>query len=104
MHADVHEQVLNEYLVVNGIGPQAHARPDRVRVRKGFGTNDIHRSKRRLNHLCDRLWLIAAIEHYTAVMGDFALNCAWDDHSADPTMIDLFRWHAARRLSTDGRA
>ena len=37
------------------------------------------------NHLCDRLWLIAAVEHYTAVMGDFALNCAWDDHGADPT-------------------
>ena len=24
--------------------------------------------KRRLSHLCDRLWLIAAIEHYTAVL------------------------------------
>ena len=40
--------------------------------------------QRRLNHLCDRLWLIAAIEHYTAVIGDFALNCSWDDYGADP--------------------
>ena len=54
--------------------------------------------KRRLNHLCDRLWLIAAIEHYTAVMGDFALNCAWDDHGADPTMVDLFRWHGSEEV------
>jgi hypothetical protein len=37
---------------------------------------------RRLNDLCDRLWLIAAIEHDTAVLGVFALNCAWDDHGA----------------------
>ncbi len=54
--------------------------------------------KRRLNHLCDRLWFIAAIEHYTAVMGDFALNCAWDDHGADPTMVDLFRWHGSEEV------
>ena len=44
----------------------------------------------RLNHLCERLWLIAAIEHYTAVMGDFALNCTWDDHGADPTLTETF--------------
>ncbi|MGB0438181.1 MAG: metal-dependent hydrolase, partial [Mycobacterium sp.] len=53
---------------------------------------------RRMNHLCDRLWLIAAIEHYTAVMGDFALNCAWDDHGADPTLVDLFRWHGSEEV------
>jgi predicted metal-dependent hydrolase len=45
MHADVHEQVLHEYLVVNGIDPKADARPGRVRLRKGFGANDIHRSQ-----------------------------------------------------------
>ncbi len=53
---------------------------------------------RRLNHLCDRLWLIAAIEHYTAVLGDFALNCAWDDHGADPTLVDVFRWHGSEEV------
>jgi Predicted metal-dependent hydrolase len=52
----------------------------------------------RLNNLCDRLWLIAAIEHYTAVLGDFSLNCAWDDHGADPTMVDLFRWHGSEEV------
>lgn len=31
-------------------------------------------------------------------MGDFALNCAWDDHNADPTMVDLFRWHASEEV------
>ncbi len=50
------------------------------------------------NQLCDRLWLIAAIEHYTAVLGDFALNCAWDDHGADPTLVDLFRWHGSEEV------
>jgi len=40
----------------------------------------------------------AAIEHYTAVLGDFALNCAWDDHGADPTLVDLFRWHGSEEV------
>jgi len=44
------------------------------------------------------LWLIAAIEHYTAVMGDFALNCTWDDYGADPTLVDLFRWHGSEEV------
>ena len=54
--------------------------------------------KRRYNNLCDRLWLIAAIEHYTAVLGDFALNCAWEDFGADPTIVDLFRWHGSEEV------
>ena len=44
------------------------------------------------------MWLIAAIEHYTAVMGDFALNCTWDDYGADPTLVDLFRWHGSEEV------
>ena len=51
-----------------------------------------------MNHLCDRLWFIAALEHYTAVMGDFALNCSWDHYNADPTMADVFRWHGSEEV------
>jgi predicted metal-dependent hydrolase len=51
-----------------------------------------------MNDLCERLWLIAAIEHYTAVLGDFALNSTWDRHGADPTMVDLFRWHGSEEV------
>jgi uncharacterized protein len=54
--------------------------------------------KRQLNNLCERLWLIAAIEHYTAVLGDFAPNSTWDEHRADLTMVDLFRWHGSEEV------
>jgi predicted metal-dependent hydrolase len=54
--------------------------------------------KRRLNNLCERLWLVAAIDHYTAVLGDFALNSTWDEHGADPTIVDLFRWHGSEEV------
>ena len=32
------------------------------------------------------------------MLGDFALNCTWDDHGADPTMVDLFRWHGSEEV------
>jgi predicted metal-dependent hydrolase len=42
--------------------------------------------------------MIAAIEHYTAVLGDFALNSSWDDYGADPTLVDVFRWHGSEEV------
>ncbi len=97
-HADVHEQMLHEYMVVNGIDPEPMLEQIEFLFSKTLAPTTSTDPKRRLNHLCDRLWFIAAVEHYTAVMGDFALNCAWDDFGADPTMVDLFRWHGSEEV------
>lgn len=97
-HADVHEKVLNEYMVVRGVDPKPILDQIEYVFEKVLAPTDSTDPKVRLNHLCDRLWLIAAIEHYTAVLGDFSLNCAWDDHGADPTMVDLFRWHGSEEV------
>lgn len=100
-HADVHEQVLHEYMEVHGIDPKPILDQIEYVFEKMLAPPadpSAMDSRRRLNHLCDRLWLIAAIEHYTAVMGDFALNCAWDDHDAAPVMVDLFRWHGSEEV------
>jgi uncharacterized protein len=97
-HADTHDQVLREYMARNDgvVAPML----DLVEYvfEKMLAPSESANPKRRMNHLCDRLWLIAAIEHYTAVLGDFSLNCAWDDHHADPTMVDLFRWHGSEEV------
>jgi predicted metal-dependent hydrolase len=43
--------------------------------------------------------LIAAIEHYTAFLGDWVLNAEeLDRRGADPTMLDLLRWHGAEEV------
>lgn len=98
-HADVHDKVLHEYLVTHGIDVAPILAQIEYVFEKVLAPNpSVTDPKRRLNHLCDRLWLIAAIEHYTAVLGDFSLNCAWDDHDADPTMVDLFRWHGSEEV------
>jgi len=97
-HADTHDQVLRQYLIGHGIDVQPLLDQVEFVFQKSLAPTSAADPRRRLNHLYDRLWLIAAIEHYTAVLGDFSLNNAWDDHGADPTMVDLFRWHGSEEV------
>ncbi len=98
IHADTHEQMLHEWMEAAGVNIAPVLEQVEYLFQKALGPSPSRNPKRRFNQLCDRLWLIAAIEHYTAVMGDFALNCAWDDHDADPTVMDLFRWHGSEEV------
>lgn len=97
-HAETHDQVLAEYLTMHGVDYQPVMRAVEHVFNKMLAPTTSTDPRRRLNNLCDRLWLIAAIEHYTAVLGDFVLNCPWDKYDADPTMTDLFRWHGAEEV------
>ncbi|HEY3480709.1 MAG TPA: metal-dependent hydrolase [Streptomyces sp.] len=46
-----------------------------------------------------RLSLIAAIEHFTAVLGDWILAAdALDEAGTDEVMLDLLRWHGAEEV------
>ena len=98
VHAETHERVLHEFMEARGADPEPILKQIDYIFEKVLAPGTATNPKRRLNHLCDRLWLIAAIEHYTAVLGDFALNSDWDDFGADPTMVDLFRWHGSEEV------
>lgn len=44
-----------------------------------------------------RVGLVAAVEHFTGMLGQWAMdNKSWD--KADPVMADLFRWHLAEEV------
>ena len=46
-----------------------------------------------------RLGLVAAIEHFTCVLGKYALdNRMWETQGADATVLDILRWHAAEEV------
>ncbi|PVY70029.1 hypothetical protein C8D92_11059 [Tamilnaduibacter salinus] len=56
------------------------------------------------NRATDKPWLIirvglvAAIEHFTGVLGQWAMdNESWE-RDGDPTMVDLFKWHLAEEV------
>lgn len=61
---------------------------------------------RALPKALDRRWLvhrmaiIAAIEHHTAFLGSWVIeeSQALDEAGADPTMLDLLRWHGAEEI------
>ncbi len=97
-HAAAHDEVIRDFLVGNGVDPAPILEMVEYMFGKVLAPTTSTNPKRRLNNLCERLWLIAAIEHYTAVLGDFALNSTWDEHRADPTMVDLFRWHGSEEV------
>jgi len=97
-HAEVHERLLHEFMEHRGVDPAPMVEQMEYVFTKVLAPSTSDDPKKRMNQLCDRLWFIAAIEHYTAVMGDFALNCSWDAHGADPTMADVFRWHGSEEV------
>jgi predicted metal-dependent hydrolase len=97
-HAAAHEDVIRDFLVGNGLDPAPILATIEYMFGKVLAPKPFTDPKRRLSNLCERLWLIAAIEHYTAVLGDFALNSTWDEHGAHPTIVDLFRWHGSEEV------
>ena len=98
MHAAAHDEVIQDFLVGNGVDPKPILDMVEYIFEKVLAPTASADPQRQLNNLCERLWLIAAIEHYTAVLGDFALNSSWDTHGADPTIVDLFRWHGSEEV------
>jgi predicted metal-dependent hydrolase len=100
-HARSHVEVV-EHLARHGIDVTPFTREiddlfDRILADRPFG--------RTLPPWLQREWLgfrvaaIAGIEHYTCVLGAWALESrGLDAAGADPTMLDLIRWHAAEEV------
>lgn len=97
-HAQAHEQVLR-HLADRGIDPRGYI--DRLEKLFDIALRD------RPNwpawtqpwQLRRRLAITAALEHFTAVLGHWALTSrGLDEADADGTMLDLFRWHAAEEV------
>jgi uncharacterized protein len=98
-HSVQHAVVL-DHLAAAGLD----GRPFVDRLERTFHGPLGHRPPRRLpipaaEWLRLRLAVIAAIEHYTAVLGDWILReRGFERAGADPTMLDLLRWHGAEEV------
>jgi predicted metal-dependent hydrolase len=99
VHARAHGSFLNELLDHHGVDHRRITeagkagndgrRADRARLKP--------RSYRRM--LRFELAAVSAIEHYTAVLGQWIMNNqALDDAGVDPVMLDLLRWHGAEEV------
>ncbi|WP_248489207.1 metal-dependent hydrolase [Tsukamurella sp. PLM1] len=98
MHAASHDTAVTEYLERQGVDTGPFVRQMEFAFRHMLGPRTYRSNKARYNDMVERLWLIAAIEHYTAILGVFVLNSRWDEFEIDPAMADICRWHGAEEV------
>ncbi|ANZ19114.1 phthalate 4,5-dioxygenase [Streptomyces noursei ATCC 11455] len=98
MHSQAHDDVL-PHLKEQGLDPTPYTAQVDWLFEKLLGDRTLPPGRARVWWLKERVAMIAAIEHYTAFLGDWVLNArALDDRGADPTMLDLLRWHGAEEV------
>ncbi len=97
-HAWAHQVVL-DHLAEQGID----TKPYTERLEKWLSTLGNQRTN--WPKPLQRWWLyrrladVAALEHFTAVLGQWVIqNRGLDYAKADPTMLDLLRWHGAEEI------
>jgi uncharacterized protein len=97
IHARSHQGVLDHWKA-KGIDTDPYVQQVNWMFQKVLGDRNM-RGQRREEWLIERLSIIAAIEHITAMLGGWVLNAtALDTANADPTMMDLLRWHGAEEV------
>ncbi|MHC0430909.1 metal-dependent hydrolase [Streptomyces sp. O3] len=98
MHSQAHDEVL-PHLREQGLDPTPYTAQVDWFFEKLLGDRTLPPGRARKWWLLERVATIAAIEHYTAFLGDWVLNAdELDRRGADPTMLDLLRWHGAEEV------
>lgn len=98
MHSQAHDEVLPR-LKELGLDPTPYTAQVDWFFEKLLGDRTLPPGRARRRWLLERVALIAAVEHCTAFLGDWVLNAdELDRRGADPTMLDLLRWHGAEEV------
>lgn len=99
VHSRSHQGVLDQLLERHGIDTKKitdqadQGNADRA---ANFAKRSPRKARRRLLF---ELGAVSAIEHYTAVLGQWIMdNDRLDKAGVDPTMLDLLRWHGAEEV------
>lgn len=102
MHARAHGAAIVEYLHSHGIETESNTKQadwlfEVLLSDKPLGINLPKMAEK--EWLVFRLGIVAAIEHMTCVLGNYVMrNKSWDELGADPTLLDLLRWHGAEEV------
>lgn len=104
MHARAHQAAEKDYLHKFGLDTSRYTQRLNWLFQNLLGDEKIlgvikvpAASRRERWWLKFRLGIIAAVEHFTCVLGNYALNNrSWDN--ADPVMLDVTRWHGAEEI------
>ncbi|MFI9272732.1 metal-dependent hydrolase [Kitasatospora sp. NPDC052896] len=98
IHAEAHQEVL-DHLLAQGLDPRPYVRQIAWLFQRILGEKPHLNARQRRETVIERVAFVAAIEHFTAFLGNWALNSPGLDRAhADPTMVDLLRWHGAEEV------
>ncbi|MEY9966461.1 putative metal-dependent hydrolase [Streptacidiphilus sp. MAP12-16] len=98
VHAEAHQGVL-DHLLAKGLDPRPYVRQAEFLFHRVLGEHPELTGTAARENLVERVAIIAAVEHFTAFLGDWVLNAdGLDRVGVDPTMLDLIRWHGAEEV------
>jgi predicted metal-dependent hydrolase len=98
VHAEAHDGVL-QHLPSKGLNPEPFTTQIEWVFKRILGDRPELTGRAGHEYLVERLAMIAAIEHVTALLGHWILNSpGLDRANCDPTMLDLLRWHGAEEV------
>ncbi|QUR67022.1 metal-dependent hydrolase [Mycobacterium spongiae] len=98
MHSQSHSGVVDHF-AAQGLDLAPFTDQVRWLFDKMMGERPRSSLRRRQSWLLEQISTAAAIEHYTAIMGEWILNTPEHDAiGTDPVMLDLLRWHGAEEV------
>ena len=98
MHSQAHFGVL-DYFAANEIDLTPFTDQIAWLFGKLMGDRPRWSLRRRQSWLLEQVSIVAAIEHYTAILGEWILDSPRHDAiGTDPVMLDMLRWHGAEEV------
>jgi predicted metal-dependent hydrolase len=98
MHSQAHSGVLDHF-AAQGVDLTPFTGQVRWLFQTLLGDRPHRSARRRQSWLLEQVSFIAAIEQYTAVLGEWILNSpGLDAVGTDPVMLDMLRWHGAEEV------
>jgi uncharacterized protein len=97
MHSQAHSGVLNYF--ANNVDVRPFTDQIAWLFGKLMGDRPRWSLRRRHSWLLEQVAIVAAIEHYTAILGEWILDTPQlDAVGTDPVMLDMLRWHGAEEV------
>ncbi len=98
MHSQTHSGVL-DFFAAKGVDLTPFTDQIEWLFGKLMGDRPRWSTRRQHSWLLEQVSVVAAVEHYTAILGEWILDSpAHDAIGTDPVMLDMLRWHGAEEV------
>lgn len=97
-HSQAHTAVV-DHLAARGVDMSPFTGQIKWLFDKLLGDRPTWSERRQQRWLLERVALVSAVEHYTAILGEWVLESpALDEVGTHPAMLDMLRWHGAEEV------